>query len=139
MAQNALKEHFRYVLECHNLMMFASEELLDDLTAASLNATRPVKGASSTSRKAAEFVEPRAGSQRHRIMALLDHGMRSAESIADALSMNPSSVRPRLKELEQHGIVARDNEVEVPTASGAVANPYYLTTKGAAVLIRMNR
>lgn len=65
---------------------------------------QPYAPQSDTSKRAAEAVRPRAPTQRARIIAQLNaigHEGATCEELVNALKMTASSVRPRLRELEE--------------------------------------
>jgi hypothetical protein len=92
------------------------------------------QGHSATSRAAAIAVFPHTGTQRARVLGYLLRVVNGAtdEELGLALSMNPSSVRPRRIELVTGGwaraMVDDDGvEVERPTKSGASAQVWTAT------------
>jgi len=78
----------------------------------------PYQPHSDTSREAAEQIEPTAGTERSRVLALLrEVGGLTDEQIQDRLEMNPSTERPRRVELCQMGFV-HDSGEKAATRSG---------------------
>lgn len=81
------------------------ERRLDDLQA---RRKAPFVAHSKTSRAAAGHVEPRRGTQAHKILEFLrsrgDTGA-TREEITHALKLSPDSVRPRIVELVDAGLV----------------------------------
>ncbi len=75
------------------------------------NGFPPFVGGSDTSLLAAEQIEPSAGTLRRVVLDYLRRaGGATDEQIGDALSMQGNTVRPRRRELELSGLVAKSSE-----------------------------
>lgn len=83
----------------------------------------PATNGTPTSNEAAERIEPAAGTLRELVLIYLRnckaHGA-TDEEIQLALSMNPSTQRPRRQELEKLGMILRTSRTR-PTRSGRSA------------------
>lgn len=84
----------------------------------------PSQRHSATSRAAAESAKDRAPTDRHRILTFLrrfggEEG-RSDEEIATYLALNPSSERPRRRELELAGLIEKAGETKTVSGRRAV-------------------
>ncbi len=83
----------------------------------------PRVAGSDTSAAAAELIEPTAGTLRHRVLSFLrerDNYGATDDETQLALSMNPSTQRPRRIELVRAGLVWDSNRRR-PTTSGRQA------------------
>ena len=85
--------------------------------------TLPYIKDSATSAEAAERAEPKAGTDRAKVLSMIRAWAEAGctdEEIADATGMNPSTVRPRRVELVALGHV-EDSQMTRPTRSGRKA------------------
>lgn len=79
-----------------------------------------------TSRAAAEAAEPRAGTWRAKVLEFIrSQGKNGAtrDEAVEALRMNPNTLRPRWKELEEAGLI-RNAGVTVRNANGLRVEVY---------------
>lgn len=94
---------------------------------------RPPSTPDPMSLAAAHSVEDTAPVQRYRVLALIDAiGPISAERISEAMGLGGNSIRPRLVELEQDGLVIKDGEGK--TRSGRRCHLYRSTLAGIKAL-----
>lgn len=95
---------------------------------------KPPHNATATSRKAAESMKHRRETQQERIVEFLRaRGPRGAtrEELEINLKINGNSLRPRMKELEQQGVVKNSGNKR-PTLSGRDAEVFVYVPNRAA-------
>lgn len=82
----------------------------------------PILGTAPTSRKAAADIMPKIGSMRWRVLEAIRQstGGLSAEQIEHAAGLSGNTVRPRLVELREAGLIF-DSGAKIKTTSGKEA------------------
>lgn len=119
-----------------------TEEIMKVIDRA-VNSSIPVpEGRSKAQKKTARKVQPKAGTVRAKVLALLakpwhrDDGL-TCEAVVFALQGKHQTISARLNELEKVGWVERDRTREVENRSGGTANPYVITEAGLNVVLNM--